>query len=80
MLTSLLELLQRTNVKRTPAGTENVVGYPCHIENITVTGADGCKIVTRVWEVPGSERGMPVENESPIGDSPPIYSDFSFET
>jgi len=81
MLPSPLELLQGTNVKRTPAGTENLDGHPCNIENVEVTRPDGSTIASRVWEAQDL-KGVPVRIESHIGDITlsAAYRDISFDT
>ncbi len=60
---SPLELLQGTNVKRTPAGTETVEGHSCKVENVVVTRADGKTIEAKVWEA-DDLKGVPVKIES----------------
>lgn len=67
MLPSPLELLQGTNVKRTSAGTENVDGHLCNVENVVVNRADGSTIASRVWEAQDL-KGVPIRIESHIGD------------
>lgn len=81
MLPSPLELLQGTNAKRTSAGTENLDGHPCNIENIEVTGADGSRITSRVWEAQDL-KGAPVRIDSRIGDITlsAIYHDISLDS
>lgn len=81
MLPSPLELLQGTDVKRSPLGTENVDGHQCNIENIVVRRPDGSTIVSRVWEAQDL-KGVPIRIESHIGDITltAIYQDISFET
>jgi hypothetical protein len=63
MLHSPLELLQGTQVKRTPAGTETVEGHSCKVENVVVTRHDGKTIESKVWEA-DDLKGVPVKIES----------------
>jgi hypothetical protein len=67
MMPSPLELLNGTEVKRTPAGTEVVEGHTCKVENVVVTRADGKTIESKVWEAEDL-KGVPVKIESHIGE------------
>jgi hypothetical protein len=63
MLPEPLELLQGTQVKRMPAGTETVEGHSCKVENVVVTRADGKTVESKVWEA-DDLKGVPVKIES----------------
>jgi hypothetical protein len=65
MLPSPLELLNGTNVVRTPAGTEVIEGHPSKIEKVVVTRPDGKTIEATVWEAQDL-KGIPVKIETAI--------------
>lgn len=58
-----LQLLQGTEVKRTPAGTETVEGHRCKVENVVVTRANGKTIESKIW-LADDLKGVPVKIES----------------
>jgi hypothetical protein len=78
MLPSPLELLQGSNLKRTPAGTEVVEGHTCTVEDVVVNRPDGKTIKSKVWEAEDL-KGIPVKIESHIGDITlsAVYRDIS---
>lgn len=67
MLPSPLELIQGSDLKRIPAGTEVVEGHPCKVENVVVTRPDGTTIDSKVWEAQDL-KGVPIKIESHMGD------------
>jgi len=81
LLPSPIELLQGTNVERTPAGREEFAGHPCKIEDVVVTRPDGTKVRSRVWEAQDL-KGVPVKIESqmPNGKFVAEYGDIAFGT
>ena len=81
MLPSPLELLQGSDLKRTPAGTEIFDGHPCNVENVVATRPDGRKIQSKVWEAQDL-KGIPVRIESHIDDVTlsAVYRDISLGT
>jgi hypothetical protein len=78
MLPSPLELLQGSDVKRTPAGSEVVEGHPTKVEDVVVTRSDGSTIKSRVWEAEDL-KGIPVKIVSHIGEMTlsAVYRDIS---
>jgi hypothetical protein len=78
MLASPLELLQGSDVKRTPAGSEVTEGHPTKVEDVVVTRPDGTTIKSRVWEAEDL-KGIPVKIESHIGEMTlsAVYRDIS---
>jgi hypothetical protein len=78
MLPSPLQLLQGTNVKRTPAGTETVEGHSCKVELVSVT-RDGEIIESKVWEAEDL-KGVPVKIESQVDHRKftAVYRDIAF--
>jgi hypothetical protein len=78
MLPSPLELLQGSDVKRTPAGSEVVEGHPTKVEDVVVTRPDGTTIKSRVWEAEDL-KGIPVKIESHLGEMTlsAVYRDIS---
>ena len=81
MLPSPLELLEGSDLKRTPAGTEVVEGHLCNVENVVVTRPDGKTIESRVWEAQDL-KGVPIKIESRLEDVTlsAFYRDISLET
>ena len=81
MLPSPLELLEGSDVKRTPAGSDVVDGHPCKVENVVVKRPDGKTIESRVWEAQDLQ-GIPVKIESHIGEITlsAVYRDISVAT
>jgi len=78
MLPSPLGLLEGTDVKRNPVGTEMMEGHPCRVEDVIVTRPDGKKIQSKVWEAQDLQ-GIPVKIESHLGEITlsAVYSDIS---
>ena len=78
MLPSPLELLQGSNLQRTPVGTEVVEGHTCKVEDVVVNRPDGKTIKSKVWEAEDL-KGIPVKIESHIGDITlsAVYRDIS---
>ncbi|HWT77329.1 MAG TPA: hypothetical protein VN648_00780, partial [Candidatus Methylomirabilis sp.] len=60
MLPSPLELIQGRFEKRTPVGSEVVEGHTCKVEDVSVVGADGKTVESRVWEAEDL-KGIPVK-------------------
>jgi hypothetical protein len=81
MLPSPLELLQGSNLKRTPAGMEVVEGHTCKVDDVVVTRPDGKTVESKVWEAQDL-KGIPVKIESHIGDTTltAVYRDVSIGT
>ena len=65
MMPSPLGLIQGQIVKRSDAGTEVVEGHPTKIQEVSVVGADGKTIDSKVWEAEDL-KGVPVKIESHI--------------
>jgi hypothetical protein len=66
MIPSPLDLLNGTQVKRTPDGTEEMEGHSCKIEKVVTTRGDGT-VESRVWEAEDL-KGVPVKIESQVGE------------
>jgi len=81
MMPSPLELIQGTDLHRTPAGTEVVEGHPCTVEKIVVTRPDGQKIESTVWEAQDL-KGVPIKIDSHLGEITlsAVYRDISVGT
>ena len=81
MLPSPLELLQGSDLKRTPAGREVIDGHTCTVENVVVTRPDGKTVASKVWEAEDL-KGIPVRIESHIGEITlaAVYRDISIGT
>lgn len=81
MLLSPLEMLNGTNLKRTPAGTEVVEGHSCKVETVVVTRPDGKTLESKVWEAEDL-KGVPVKIESQTdrGRFMAVYRDIVFAT
>ena len=78
VLPSPLELLQGSDLKRTPAGREVIDGHTCTVENVVVTRPDGKTVASKVWEAEDL-KGIPVRIESHIGEITlaAVYRDIS---
>jgi hypothetical protein len=63
MIPSPLELVNGTKVERTSAGTEDVEGHSCKVENVVTTRPDGKTVISKVWEATDLQ-GIPVKIES----------------
>lgn len=80
-LPSPLELLQGANVQRTPAGSEEMEGHKCKVENVVVTKPDGTTVKSKVWEAEDL-KGVPVQIESQTehGKLLAVYRDIALGT
>ena len=65
MLPSPLELIQGRIMKRSAAGSEVVDGHPSKIEDVSVLGADGKTIESKVW-LAEDLQGIPVKISSDV--------------
>jgi len=58
-MSSPLQLLSGTKIERRSGGTEVIDGHSCHVENVTVTAADGTTTWFTLWES-AELKGIPI--------------------